>query len=91
MKTNFYTCPYCNKEYTEPSELAHCILSCEDKKKQEEEERKKTQLAAERETRMKEIEAVEKHYYELVQSYIKDYGNYSTTRRSMDFPAFMFF
>ena len=46
------------------------------KKKKEEEEKKKAQLAREKEARSQEIEAVAKHYCELVKAYQKDYGCY---------------
>ena len=81
MKNAFYTCPYCNTEYGSPVDLAHCILSCEEKKKVEEEKLKQEKLAFEKEARIKEIEAAEKHYRKLVAAFVKDYGSYSTTRR----------
>lgn len=84
-KTNtFYSCPYCKTEYTEPSDLARCILSCEEKKRAEEEERKKAKLAAEKEKRRTEIEAKEKELSKLIASYIKDYGTYDAIRTSID-------
>jgi hypothetical protein len=70
----FYACPYCKEEYANPVDLAHCILSCEEKKKKEEEQKKAEKLAAEKDARYQEIVAVEKHYYELLKAYIKDYG-----------------
>ena len=84
MNNAFYTCPYCNEEYTEPSDLAHCILSCEEKKRVEEEKIKQEQLAAEKEFRKNEIEEAEKHYRKLLTDFIKDYGSYSTTRDYTD-------
>jgi hypothetical protein len=81
MKDTFYTCPYCNEEYNSPVDLAHCILSCEEKKRVEEEKKQKEKLEAEKEVRKKEIEAAEKHYHELIKSYIKDYGSYSAIRK----------
>lgn len=84
MKNAFYTCPYCKEEYSEPADLAHCILSCEEKKRIEEEKLKKEQLAAEKEIRMKEIEEAEKHYRELLTAFVKDYGSYSATRDYTD-------
>ena len=74
MDNTFYTCPYCNEEYTIPSDLAHCILSCEDKKKREEEERRKAELALEKETRRKEVIDAYKHFEKLRSDYLKDYG-----------------
>lgn len=75
MDNTFYTCPYCKEEYTNPTDLAHCILSCEDKKKREEEERKQAELALVKKTRMKEIEVAADHYHKLVKEFIKDYGS----------------
>lgn len=51
----FYSCPYCNKEYSAPSDLAHCILSCEEKKKIEE-KRLKELRATEKSARKKEVD-----------------------------------
>jgi hypothetical protein len=75
MNNAFYTCPYCKKDYTDPSDLAHCILSCEDKKKREEKERKKAELALQKETRKKEVEDALDKYYVLLKAYLKDYGS----------------
>ena len=82
MKNNnvFYSCPYCKEEYTEPADLAHCILSCEEKAKQEAEAKKQAKLAAEKEARKSEIEAIENKLGELISAYIKDYGPYRTKR-----------
>lgn len=76
----FYACPYCETEYTEPAELARCILRCEEKKKAEEEKKKQEQLALEKEARKQEIAEKEEELQELLNKYIKDYGSYSTTR-----------
>lgn len=81
MKNAFYTCPYCNEEYSEPADLAHCILSCEEKKKKEEEDRKREQLALEKDAREKEIEAAERHLRALIADFVKDYGAYSAKRK----------
>ena len=82
MKDTFYTCPYCNEEYNSPVDLAHCILSCEDKKKREEEDRKKAELALQKETRKKEIEDAADNYKKLIKAYIEDYGSISITSNS---------
>lgn len=84
MKNTFYTCPYCNEEYNNPVDLAHCILSCEEKKKIEEEKKRQEELELTRETREKEIEAVEKKLNELVRAYLKDYGSYCKTYESKE-------
>lgn len=73
----FYTCPYCKEEYPNPVDLAHCILSCEDKKRLEEEERKKAELALEKENRKKEVDDAISHCITLVKAYMKDFGTYS--------------
>ena len=49
-------------------------------KKQDEADRKKAQLAAEKDTRYKEIEEVSKHLNLLISDYTKDYGRFSFTR-----------
>ena len=49
-------------------------------KKQDEADRKKAQLAAEKDTRYKEIEEVSKHLNLLISDYAKDYGRFSFTR-----------
>ena len=85
MKNTFYSCPYCKTEYTEPTDLAHCILSCEEKKRIEEEEKKREKLAAEKDARYNEIKAAEKHYSELVKDYVKDYGSYYADSRRIWF------
>ena len=83
MKNNnvFYSCPYCKEEYSEPGDLARCILSCEEKKRIEEEAKKRAKLEAEKEARKTEIEETEKKLIELKSSYVKDYGHYYTTRK----------
>ena len=47
------------------------------KRRREDEERKKAQLAVDRQKRENEIKAAKKHYDELVQSFIDDYGSYN--------------
>lgn len=74
----FYSCPYCKEEYTEPSDLAHCILSCETRIKAEEEKRK-AQLIAEKAARKEKVELAEKEYKKLLTAYVKDYGTYIST------------
>ena len=49
-------------------------------KKQDEADRKKAQLAAEKDTRYKEIEEVSNHLNQLISDYTKDYGRFSFTR-----------
>lgn len=79
----FYTCPYCKEEYTEPSDLAHCILNCEARIKAEEEEKKKTKLAAEKEARHKEVTDAYENFEELKTKYVNDYGSF-TFKRTKD-------
>jgi Skp family chaperone for outer membrane proteins len=74
----FFTCPYCNAEYTKPIDLAHCILSCEEKEKIDKERQHKEKLEAEKTARKTEIETKEKELHELIRAYIKDYGSYQT-------------
>ena len=88
MDNTFYTCPYCQEEYTAPSDLARCILSCENKKKQEEEDRKKAELILAQDTRKKEIEAAYENYRKLLKDYIKDYGAISISSNSDDWISF---
>lgn len=73
----FYTCPYCKEEYSAPSDLAHCILSCEEKKRAEEEKRRKELLDAEKNTRKKEVDEALETYKHLLRAYMRDYGVYS--------------
>lgn len=91
VNNTFYTCPYCKEEYTDPVDLAHCILSCEEKKKIEEEKQKEEKLAAEKEARYEEIQEVEKQLIELKKAYIKDYGSYYSKRSFDDKDALEFF
>jgi hypothetical protein len=84
MSNAFYTCPYCKEEYANPSDLAHCILSCEDQKKREEEARKKAELALAKETRKKEVEDALDNYQKLLKAYIEDYGAISITSNADD-------
>ena len=88
MDNTFYTCPYCKEEYTSPSDLAHCILSCEDKKKREEEERKKAELALKKEARKKEVEDARDNFQKLLKAYVQDYGSISITNDSDEWPPF---
>lgn len=87
MDNTFYTCPYYKEEYTNPSDLAHCILSCEDKKKREEEEHKKAELARAKETRMKEIESAADNYHKLLKAFIRDYGPIAIASNSDDWTS----
>ena len=72
----FYTCPYCKEEYSEPGDLARCILSCESKKKVEEERAKQAKLAAEKQKRYDEVVEAYKTFNDLKSAYIKDYGSF---------------
>ena len=87
MDNTFYTCPYCKEEYVNPSDLAHCILSCEDKKKREEEDRKKAELALKKEARKKEVDDAIDSCRELIKAYIKDYGSISITSNIDDWSS----
>jgi hypothetical protein len=73
----FYTCPYCKEEYSAPADLAHCILSCEEKKRIEEAEAKKAKLAAEKEARYKEVVDAYENFEELRDKYVDDYGSFT--------------
>ena len=84
MDNTFYTCPYCKEEYVDPVDLAHCILSCEDKKKREEEERKQAELKAERDARYKEVVDAYEKFEELRTNYIRDYGHCTIHIRNKD-------
>lgn len=87
MKKNentFYTCPYCGAEYSNPVDLAHCILSCEETQRKNAEEEKKKKLEAEKEARYKEIEEQSKKLSELIKEYTKDYGSFSFKRSYSD-------
>ena len=87
MKKNestFYTCPYCGKEYSNPVDLAHCILSCEEIERKAAEEEKKKKLEAEKETRYKEIEESITHTKALISSFVKDYGKISLSSSKDD-------
>ena len=84
MNNTFYACPYCKEEYASPVDLAHCILSCEDKKKREEEDRKKAELALVKEKRKKELDDASNNYHELLKAYIRDYGMASIVSKSDD-------
>ena len=79
MKDNniFYTCPYCKEEYSAPSDLAHCILSCEEKKRIEEEQAKKAKIKAEKEARYKEVIDAYDNFEELRSKYVDDYGSFT--------------
>lgn len=54
------------------------------KKKQEEEDKRKAELAANKDARYKEIEAVSEHLYQLIKDYTKDYGKFSFKRNYSD-------
>ena len=72
----FYTCPYCKEEYSEPGDLARCILSCEAKKRVEEEEAKRVKLEAEKQKRYDEVVDAYKQFDKLKSEYIDDYGSF---------------
>lgn len=50
----------------------------------EEAAKKEAELELEKETRMKEIEEAHKHYKELLNAFIKDYGSYATSISAED-------
>jgi hypothetical protein len=76
----FYACPYCKEEYANPVDLAHCILSCEEKKKIEEEKQKAEKLAAEKDARYKEIMDALENWRNLMNAYLEDYGTISISK-----------
>lgn len=82
-ENTFYTCPYCGSEHSNPVDLAHCILSCEETQRKNAEEEKK-KLEAEKEARYKEIEEQSKKLSELIKEYTKDYGSFSFKRSYSD-------
>jgi hypothetical protein len=84
----FYACPYCKEEYSNPVDLAHCILSCEEKKKIEEEKRKKAKLAAEKDARYQEVMDAKEKYRQLVSAFINDYGAIIIENNSDDWKFF---
>ena len=81
---NFYDCPYCGKEYTEPEDLARCILNCAEKKKQEEKRLQEAKLSAEKEKRKKEVDEAIANCKALTKAYMRDYGIYSFTSTDDD-------
>ena len=84
MDDAFYTCPYCKEEYSNPVDLAHCILSCEDKRRREEEDRKRVELALEKEARKKDVDDALSHCATLLKEYMKDFGTYSLGKNMKD-------
>lgn len=80
----FYTCPYCGEDYSNPVDLAHCILSCEEAQRKKEAEEKQKKLEAEKEARYKEIEEQYDKLSKLIKEYTKDYGKFSFKRNYSD-------
>lgn len=80
----FYTCPYCKEEYTEPGDLARCILSCEAEIKAEEERAERERLKAEKDARYKEITQAQDKLAELMRAYVRDYGSFNSTKTTDD-------
>jgi hypothetical protein len=76
-KNAFYTCPYCEKEYSNPVDLAHCILSCEEKQRIAEEKAKREKLVAEKDTRYKEVLHAYENFEELRSKFVDDYGYFT--------------
>ena len=91
MNNTFYSCPYCKEEWANPVDLAHCILSCEEKKKKAEEQKKTEKLAAEKDARYQEIQETEAKLIELKKAYFKDYGSYCVQRSLNNEELFDFF
>lgn len=86
-----YSCPLCGEHYETPTELAHCILACEEKKRVEEEKKKVEELKAAKDARKKEVDEAFDKWTELRKAYEKDYGNYSITRNYVnEFPWNLF-
>ena len=76
-KNTFYTCPYCKEEYSDPVDLAHCILNCEARRKTEEEEKRKAKLAAEKAARYKEVIDAYENFEELRMKDVNDYDYFT--------------
>ena len=70
-----YCCSYCDKEYESPVDRAKCEITCAKKIELEAEKLRKENLEKEKDARMKEIEQKGKEYYDLIRSYIRDYGS----------------
>jgi hypothetical protein len=66
------------KEYTKITEERQNIEKVLKQKKQDEEARRTAQLALDKEKRRKEIEEAYDNYITLVNTYVRDYGSYST-------------
>ena len=88
-KHTFFTCPYCNTEYSKPIDLAHCILSCEEKERADKEQQRKERLEAEKAKRFAEIETKDKELRELVRTYIRDYGSFKTNFNDLMWRMFL--
>ena len=73
------------KEYTSVDEC----LEAEAKWQKEMEELKaeRERKANERKARAKEVEDASKKYYELLNSFIEDYGSYHSTIKDIKFPS----
>lgn len=76
-KHALYICPYCKGSHETPGGLARCILDCEEKKKIEEEVKQKAKLAAEKETRYKEVLDAYENFEELKSKFVEDYGSFT--------------
>lgn len=83
----FYACPYCKEEYANPVDLAHCILSCEEKKKIEEEQKRAAKLATEEDARYKEVIEAKNNYYQLLKAFINDYGTITIKNDSSEWES----
>lgn len=71
------------QEFENAREALATARKIEAQKAAEEAERQKAALAAEKEKRYAEVEEARKHYENLFNAYLKDYGSYSTTGESV--------
>ena len=87
MNKHVYKCGICGSEHDLPIERAKCEIACAEK--QAEEARKAAALKKEAEyaARKAEVDNAFNTAYELKEKFIKDYGRYTWSSNSIDFPS----
>lgn len=69
-----FVCGFCGKSYDNSQDYAACVSKCASMAERKAEEEKKKKLEAEKENRIHEIRAAEKHVKALYDAWHRDYG-----------------
>ena len=69
-----YKCPYCKKEYENPTDMANCIIKCDKENKLKEEQERKLKLSKVKDERLLELQNEYNSFKANVEKFENDYG-----------------